>query len=364
MRIMNQRGSALVMAMLVLMLTTALALPLVVLGMKEKTTSSLWKTKTQVFYAAEAGLEQAKHDLAVTSLATLYAARCPAVMTGSLNDVAYTVRVQNQDGACDTTGTQPVVITSSASRVMGWMQNAVSSRTITAVVQSQSPFSRWALFGDIGTVLLNGTATVNGNVGSNGGVTENGNVTVNGLITPSAGIVYPMVPCPAQYTSSVSGSGSYDAATGTLVATGADAVAFTGPGMYSLHSLTMRGSSTLTVSGGPVTIFIDGSLTISGGGVVNITGSASNLAFVSCGVNTTPWAMNGGARAQYVVYAPTNPVTLNGTDTITGSIIAGSITDNGGPSVTWDPSVADVSLAQRIGAPSNYTLVRGTWTQN
>lgn len=352
----NERGSALILALLALMIITPLGLGLIVLGMKERNTVALWKAKTQVFYIADAGLEQAKVSLGSTET-------CP---TGAQSFAGGTVFGGSFATTC-VTGSRPAswqVQSVGTSRVPIGAINIWVTRTVSALVQVRSPFARWALFGDEGTVLLNGNPVVTGNIGSNGKVIENGNATVIGTITQNAGVTYPTVACPTTpYTSSVVSSGLVSLVGGVLTANGAAAaVVLTGPADFYFHSIKMNAGATLTVSG-PVRIFIDGALDTSGGTLLNTTGSAANLLIASCGGNTQPWAVNGGNSALYALYAPTNPVTLNGNATITGSIIAGSITDNGGPSVVWDPSLLDPTIAGNlIGAQSlGYGVVPGTW---
>jgi len=190
--------------------------------------------------------------------------------------------------------------------------------------------------GDIGSngdisfgsgALVKGDATAVGSISGSGGVT--GTVTQGAPPFPTP----PTPPCPTGgYTPAAyvpSGAGiSYNASTGALTVQGGKNLTLTAPPTkYYFSSVDITGGSTITVNGGgrQVQIWIDNTLTLSGGGVLNTDAKAPLLGWWACGSNTSTWTISGGSNAYFSVYAPLHLLNLSA-GAIYGAVVGASVT--------------------------------------
>jgi len=280
----------------------------------------------------------------------------------------------------------------------GYIPSQASARAvkrITVLVNKLSPFQLGA-FGDNALDMSGGAiadsydsdlgAYGGSNVGSNGDVGSNGNITLSGSGTqvlgdataggavnnPSqvTGVVTNGAPpttlqdvnCPAGgYTPAASiPSGpniNYNATTGDLnVSSGTNLTL--NPGSYYLHSLSLTGGSTLTAAaGGAVIIYIDGTLSASGGALVNPSAIPANLQIYGCGTDNSPWSLSGGSSSYLAIYAPNHRVTLSGGSVMYGSVIGYEVVNTGGGYFHYDEALA------RIPGIDPYEIVPRSWTE-
>src|SRR2546430_1289920 len=130
----SERGAALVMTLLVLVILTAFGLTLAALGMTEVAISSNWRDYSKDFYAAEAGLESgvvALRNLLVANSAPTQAQlntiAAPALNDSRMNFSAYTITPASPLPNRQTFATGPY------SGLFGWVQGY----TIAAQVNGQ-----------------------------------------------------------------------------------------------------------------------------------------------------------------------------------------------------------------------------------
>ncbi len=228
-----------------------------------------------------------------------------------------------------------------------------SSTRVDGYDSRQGPYdpARADSTGDVGTngnAALN-SATVWGDVTAAGTVSNSKNVT--GTVTQKAPPFpsMPVVTCPTGgYTPSVpSGSGvTYDPATGVLKVSSTNLTLPAPPNQYYFHQVTLSGGATLTINGGGghVDIYIDDKLTVSGGGIINVSSVPTHVTVFGCGSGTSTWSINGGSGAYFAVYAPTHNVTLSASGDLFGSVVGATVQTQGGYRVHYDQALANAVI--------------------
>jgi len=228
-----------------------------------------------------------------------------------------------------------------------------SSTRVDGYDSRQGPYdpARADSTGDVGTngnAALN-SATVWGDVTAAGTVSNSKNVT--GTVTQNAPPFpsMPVVTCPTGgYTPSVpSGSGvTYDPATGVLKVSSTNLTLPAPPNQYYFHQVTLSGGATLTINGGGghVDIYIDDKLTVSGGGIINVSSVPTHVTVFGCGSGTSTWSINGGSGAYFAVYAPTHNVTLSASGDLFGSVVGATVQTQGGYRVHYDQALANAVI--------------------
>ena len=268
--------------------------------------------------------------------------------------------------------------------------------TVVQMVSGVSVF-RWGIFTETGITLTGGAGTdgydsrngpynpltpdSTGSVATNGSVVMNGGPTIvkgdaaavgtvgGGTVTgarTSGAAPFPHMPnlaCPTGgYTPSVpQGRGvSYNSATGVLRVDGRGNVTLKAPPtQYYFSQVILTGGSTLTVNSGGqhVDIYIEKTLDISGGGIVNTSAQPTQLGLSACGIpSAAQWTLTGGSGAYFSVYAPSHPVVVTGGSDLWGAVVGASYTATGGSKLHYDEGLAQV--------PSKLlTVVTGSWAQ-
>jgi len=228
-----------------------------------------------------------------------------------------------------------------------------SSTRVDGYDSRQGPYdpARADSTGDVGTngnAALN-SATVWGDVTAARTVSNSKNVT--GTVTQNAPPFpgMPVVTCPTGgYTPSVpSGSGvTYDPATGVLKVSSTNLTLPAPPNQYYFHQVTLSGGATLTINGGGghVDIYIDDKLTVSGGGIINVSSVPTHVTVFGCGSGTSTWSINGGSGAYFAVYAPTHNVTLSASGDLFGSVVGALVQTQGGYRVHYDQALANAVI--------------------
>jgi hypothetical protein len=190
-----------------------------------------------------------------------------------------------------------------------------------------------------------------GNCNGNNGITLNGAGssfgTANQLLTPYTPPAppYPTNPVPPTKTTTYNGSQTLSAGTyGSVKVTGGKitlgVAGSTTPAIYTMNSLTVSGGGEIDIAG-PVVININYSgngdaVNIGGNGFVNAVNPpiASNFVINYGGQGNVQ--VNGGAAAFAVIDAPNANVTLNGGSNFFGQVLGKTINDTGGTSFYWD----------------------------
>lgn len=298
---------------------------------------------------------------------------------GTAPDDGYYVRVE--DNFDETTGTNNAAAdTDSKIKIIALGMVGKAERVVEVTVGGNSPFSL-ALFGKLfvningtadidsfdssvgpynsvtagsegnigsnGNIALTGTSVLKGNATAGGTVSTTGSATVTGTSTNNAPpLTFPAVtPCGPPYSTAtgitMSGSASYNSATGQLTAA-AHADVVLASGTYCFNSISLVAGSTLTVNG-PAKISVTGTVSLGGVAVLNTTHVAANLRlFSSYTSNGNSIILTGGSQAYMVVYAPNTGVMFDGNSDFYGSFIAGSVMNTGRAGVHYDKALQNV----------------------
>ncbi|MDB6067299.1 MAG: hypothetical protein JWR26_3507 [Pedosphaera sp.] len=115
--------------------------------------------------------------------------------------------------------------------------------------------------------------------------------------------------------------------------------------LYVTGNLTVSGSGFIYMApGSSLTLIVGGTTsTISGGGVVNGTGYASNFSYIGLPTNTS-LTYSGSAAFIGTVNAPEADFTISGSAGMSGAAIVNSLTDSGGSSIHYDESLGSNSI--------------------
>jgi hypothetical protein len=198
-----------------------------------------------------------------------------------------------------------------------------------------------------GNITLNGNAQIRGDAipGPGMTVTMNGGSSVTGLTTPAQTprtLVPVTIPGGAVNLGAIDLSGN---ATQTLTA-----------GTYLATSISITGNASLVINaaGGPVNIFVTGSIAVGGNGISNSSGLPQNLALSqSGGANVS---FSGNASFYGTVYAPDSALSINGNGQLYGGFVGRSIAQNGNGAIHYDQILRTIP-----GPPGPLELV-AQWT--
>jgi hypothetical protein len=217
-------------------------------------------------------------------------------------------------------------------------------------------------------VSVGTNSTTNGAINLSGGVVDYGNAYVGPggnpakVITTSGGaLIYgtkgALSTLKSMTPKSDPGGGTQTTFTnGTTLTTGkyrVSSINLSGSGkgtingnvtLYVTGSVNLSGSSQLVIlSGSSLTIYISGSLNVSGGSIVNQTLNPHNLTIY--GTSTCTSASYSGTSALYgVIYAPVASTTISGTSIVYGGVIGGSVKISGGSAVHYDASLGNIGI--------------------
>lgn len=242
-----------------------------------------------------------------------------------------------------------------------------------------------------------------GNVGTNGNLTEGGGADIYGtLSTPRVGVGS----CSAGNVSALSSSGGATVnghnppAPGDIVQlpqavtlppptvpTGVPTTSYNGNGQVLLNGasvgdVSVDSHSTLTLGAPGVTSTINvNSITINGNATIVIlgkvvlnvvgTGQTTPIDFTGGSVSNSSFdpttfqvlyagtgnvRLNGGAHTTALIYAPNAAASFNGGGDFFGSVVAGTVDDNGGADIHYDRS-----LSSELFVAGNRMLTAFTW---
>lgn len=201
-----------------------------------------------------------------------------------------------------------------------------------------------------GAITLGGGAVVYGNVWVGPGgdpakaVTLNGGSTVKGTkaALSSPRDMTPMTdPGGGTPISFVSGttltSGTYRASSINL--TGGTATINGNVILYVTGDMKLSGSAQIVISAGSsLTVYVSGSISIGGGGMVNQTLNPHSLTVY--GTSTCTSATFSGNSVLYgAIYTPKATTSVSGCTSFYGSVIGGSVSISGGTAVHYDESL-------------------------
>jgi hypothetical protein len=119
--------------------------------------------------------------------------------------------------------------------------------------------------------------------------------------------------------------------------------------LYVNGKFTLGGSGFLYVApGASLKIYISGDLDVSGTGVVNGTSRAKNVAIYGLGTSNDSWVYSGSSTFIGTVYSPYDQFTFSGSAGASGSFTANNVVISGGAAVHYDESLNGGTLPEYI----------------
>jgi len=215
------------------------------------------------------------------------------------------------------------------------------------------------IYGSVTTGPGAGTVTING--GSVGDLAWNATSTgiQTGHQTGDANLQFDDIAAPFLY-----GSGSTPT-TGSVGVTNYNYVLDAATNTkWNMGAVNIGGGKSMIITGGDVTLYINGNfttsgsgfvyiapgaslklyttgtLTVSGTGVMNGAGYASKLSIYGLGTTTSNWAYSGSSAFIGTVYSPYDNFTFSGSAGAFGSFTANNVTISGGASVHYDEQLS------------------------
>ena len=212
--------------------------------------------------------------------------------------------------------------------------------------------------GSNGNISINLGAQIGGDVSTSlsGGADVHLGATVTGTVSDtSPEIDLPSIPdeefawaeSVSEAKTGLSGACTYKASTQELDATGPFTLE---SGVYYFSSITLRNSASLKLApGAEVTIYVTGDININNSAEINVGGDCGDLVFYSRG---DLYLKNSG-NIRAVFYNPDGTADLRNTGEFFGSIVANDIIAHNSANFHYDRSLAEI---QRKGE-DNYDLV-------
>lgn len=404
MRKIRQRGLALLLTLLVMPLIAALAFTLTNLGVSSQTGSRLRESSRLAVYCAEAGAEEGverlREDPGYSGSFTRSMTRVDATAQVTvINNGSGSTTLQASNGAQIPPGfaysfgscTRPdkvrrtygILLKVSGSGPSPWNYAAFgySSINLTGNASTDSYTSAGGgtyattrvgfghpevltKGGSIGTNATSGSSVsfsgTNSQVGGRIDLGRNGDPATN--VNGSAGVNYPsgsgaitvltanvakppvVVPTLPNGTFSASGVLPSGYHYGNISLSGNQSVTF-GSGVYVLDGLKLAGQATIKLaSGASAEIYItgngNGSLDLSGNGVMNLGGIASKLTFYGGPNLSNEITVTGNANAFFRVYAPSSGIKIAGNGDIFGAVVGNTVRNVGNGSIHYDRAMS------------------------
>jgi hypothetical protein len=211
-----------------------------------------------------------------------------------------------------------------------------SNRSEHASVFSNGPIALGSasILGDVrsatSSVTLGGGGLVTGSVRAGTAITSQG--TIRGSRTPnspSPTLNPPSVASCSPYSGPVglSGQFSYNAATGDLTLSG-QKTATLAAGTYCFRNVALSGGSSLNVSG-PVTIVLNGVLSVAGGSHLNAAGQIPGNLRISSSFAGVNGVSLGGSTVHAGIFAPRTNVVATGGAQLYGAVLGKTLNTSG-----------------------------------
>lgn len=193
------------------------------------------------------------------------------------------------------------------------------------------------VFSTAGAVNVQPSGVVTGNVSAGTTISNKGSIlgtaTAN---SPSGALAAPAVPNCGAFTAPANASGD--------LTVGNNSTTTLAAGTYCFHNLTLSGQGKLQVTGN-VVIRLTGTLSASGGSIVNLTHSPSQLQIASSYAGKNGVTISGGPESYFTLYAPTTDVVINGSASFFGAALGKTLTLSGNPDAHYDVALPNVWAA-------------------
>ncbi len=193
--------------------------------------------------------------------------------------------------------------------------------------------SSQATLANAGSWNFSNTAVIDGDLFYKSSAPVGGTVTGSRTALPASPTLTSQYPLISSVPAGATSGGNYNGGNLTLSA-----------GDYSYTSFNINAADTLTITGGKVRIYVSGNINLNG--TVNKNGIPDNLEIyntVAAGVN-----LDGTHDVNAMIYAPSSPITINGSPNIYGQLIGGSFNSAGGAKVHIDQALLGGSSGGKI----------------
>ena len=258
---------------------------------------------------------------------------------------------------CDVHATSIAGISNSPYGIVGLNSVSMSGGTSNSYYSASNTTGYTSSPQNTGTVASNGNITLSGSASINGNALAGPGMTVSASPSAVSGTIgnltqplsFPNVSAGSAASSNNDASipSTYLSASKDLTLSGGATLTLSS-GTYFVHSLTISGGSSLQFLG-PVTMYVNGNVTLSGGSVSTSSNVPANFRLYVGSSGTV--TISGSADLYADVYAPQSAFTLSGGGSLAGRIVASSIAESGGSNIYYDMSLvggygAGVFLAQ------------------
>ena len=194
-----------------------------------------------------------------------------------------------------------------------------------------------------GNVRIRGDATVGPGANVSQAIVTSGNAAITGTKSAaSATTTLAPVTVPANATSlgaiSISGNASQTLTSGT----------------YAVPSISISGNGKLNITGS-ATVYVTGNISISGNGIGTAQNLPTNLKIYVQGARTI--SLTGNANFYGAIYAPNSSLSISGNGAVYGALVANTLADSGNGSIHFDKALQGTSG----GGPSNSQVTY--WTE-
>jgi hypothetical protein len=228
----------------------------------------------------------------------------------------------------------------------GNLTNVLSNGTISIAGSSK-------VYGNVRStrvgVSVQGTSQINGNATAGTTVSKGASAVITGSITNIAlapVMVMPSVATcsPLSSNSGISGTYTYNAATGDLSVTGIN-VATLANGNYCFRNITLGNSGQLRVNG-PVVIKLTGTFSVGGASSLNNTTLIpANLQIISSYSGSNGVTFSNSNTAYLVIYAPQTNVSDTGSAQLFGTIVGKTVTISNSGALHYDTKLKTIWAA-------------------
>jgi hypothetical protein len=408
-RLQSQTGSALLGAVVLSIILTFMVLGYLQVAVSISNNESAALNDAKAFYAAEAGMYLGLEWLNVPSN---YSQTTNLGNGASIDSVVHNFSLNGFSAHVDIikAGANVTIRSTVASRSVLGYDKVISQNAVSITSSNITPF-KYAGFGKntvsmtgngttdsynsangaygganvaangnvgtngttVGAIALGGNATINGNTntGAGGTVTLGGNAAVTGTTSHNCAENFGSVIVPASLTSLASSgalgggatvnAGNYKYTSSSLA--GNSTVTINGNvSMYITGNFSTTGNAKMVVSAGAsLKLYIAGTATLAGNGIVNNTAKPANFVLYSTYTGTDGIKITGNGALYGGIYAPDTDIKITGNGENYGALIAKSfiVTGNGG--IHYDTELQNVSV--NTTNAGGCTLIAGTWTE-
>lgn len=193
--------------------------------------------------------------------------------------------------------------------------------------------------GEDKAIYVNGSAVVNGDliIGPGGDTSRAISIVGSSVVTGTRQAATSVVPTPSvTVPSGLTNSGALTVGSGTQTLAA---------GSYLYSSVSVANGATLT-SSGPVKIYVTGDLNVDGGSILGSVNSPPNMIIKVVGDNDVRFSGTNN-RLYAGLYAPDSDVTITGSATVYGGVIGEEVSLNGSGRFVLDEALSSAGASEQ-----------------